>query len=104
MAASWSSFQSQEQMARPHRCHTISSREHQRPSHGKGSSSQASPGSNVILSRSDPAVNPVMSNGRVFTPGNKFGLLSGSVYSATRKYVRVYFDVDVADILHGQWR
>lgn len=66
-------------------------------------------GGAVLISRTNPQKDPVLSNGCVSTgapgPGGEPPkAITGRVYSTTRQYVRVTFDLEIQGLLDGTWR
>ena len=61
-------------------------------------------GTHVILSRSDPLVNPVLADGRTKAEGGTGDVLRAQVYNVTRGYIKVQFNVPIPDIKSGTWR
>lgn len=64
-----------------------------------------SSGTCVILSRTDPLIDPVLTNGRVRSSAeDKIPVLRGSVYTTSRGLIKVFFESSIEDLTKGQWR
>jgi len=61
-------------------------------------------GTSVLISRTDPLVDPVLENGVIGAPEQKLEWIKAQVYSGTPGFIRIHTEVPIDGFAHGRWR
>ena len=58
----------------------------------------------VLISRTDPLVDPVLEDGKTGVPEQKLEWVKAQVYSVSSQFIRIQTEVPIEHLKHGRWR